>query len=83
MDYSLPGSSIHAISQQKYWNGLPFSSSEDLPNLGVEPTSPALQVDSLSLSHLRIPTYVCMYIHAYITTHTHTDLPFNVSLRPL
>ena len=31
--------------RQEYWNGLPFPSSGDLPNLGIEPvslTSPAL-----------------------------------------
>ena len=29
------------------WNGLPFPSPRDLPNPGIEPRSPALQVDSL------------------------------------
>ena len=33
--------------RQEHWNGLPFFSPEDLPNLGIEPGSPALQVDSL------------------------------------
>ena len=28
------------FSRQEYWNGLPFPLPEDLPNLGVEPTSP-------------------------------------------
>ena len=27
---------------QEYWSGLPFPSPRDLPNLGTEPTSPAL-----------------------------------------
>ena len=35
------------ILQAKYWNGLPFSSPGDLPNLGTEPRSPALEADSL------------------------------------
>ena len=35
------------FSKQEYWNGLPFLSPADLPNPGVEPGSPALQVDSL------------------------------------
>ena len=30
------------FSRQEYWNGLPFSSLEDLPRSGIEPTSPAL-----------------------------------------
>ena len=33
--------------RQEYWCGWPFLSPEDLPNLGIEPRSPALQVDSL------------------------------------
>ena len=28
--------------RQEYWSGLPFCSPEDLPNLGIEPVSPAL-----------------------------------------
>ena len=35
------------LSRQEYWSGLPFSSPGDLPNPGIEPGSPALQVDSL------------------------------------
>ena len=33
--------------RQEYWSGLPFSSPEDLPNPGIEPWSPALQVGTL------------------------------------
>ena len=32
---------------QEYLSGLPFPSSGDLPNPGIEPASPALQADSL------------------------------------
>ena len=35
------------FSRQKYWNGLPFPSPGDLPNSGIEPTSPSLQADAL------------------------------------
>ena len=35
------------FSKLKYWSGLPFPSPGDLPNPGIEPMSPALQVDSL------------------------------------
>ena len=34
------------FSRQKYWSGLPFSSSGDLSDPGIEPSSPALQEDS-------------------------------------
>ena len=30
------------FSRQEYWSGLPFPSSGDLPNPGIEPTPPAL-----------------------------------------
>ena len=39
------------FSQQKYWGGLPCSLPGDLSNPGIEPASPALQVNSLLLSH--------------------------------
>ena len=32
---------------QEYWSGLPFPSPGDLPDPGIELTSPALQADSL------------------------------------
>ena len=42
MDCSLPGSSVHGISRQEYWSGLPFPSPGDLPDPGIELESPAL-----------------------------------------
>ena len=42
------------FSRQEYWSELLFPSPGDLPNPGIEPTSPvfpALQADSLPLSH--------------------------------
>ena len=68
-DCSLPGSSVHGIlcpwnSRQKYWNGLPFPSPWDFPNPGIEPGPPALQADSLLLSHQGNPEilhYTCFY----------------------
>ena len=34
-------------SRKEYWNGLPFPSPVDLPDLGIYPESPALKADSL------------------------------------
>ena len=34
------------LSRQEYCSGLPFPSPGDLPDLGIEPGSPALQADS-------------------------------------
>ena len=46
-DCSLSGSSVHGISRQEYWNGLPFPSPRDLPDPGIEPRSPTLRADTL------------------------------------
>ena len=35
------------LSRQEYWSGLPFPSPRDLPNVEIQPRSPALQTDSL------------------------------------
>ena len=42
MEYIWPGASVHGISRQEQWNGLPFPSPGDLPDLGIKPMSPAL-----------------------------------------
>ena len=46
------------FSRQEYWSELPFPSPGNLPDAGVEPgcsEAPALQADSLSLSHPESP----------------------------
>ena len=35
------------FSRQEYWSGLPFPSPGDLPDPGIELSSPALQADAL------------------------------------
>ena len=42
------------FSRQEYWSGLPFPSSGDLPNSGIEPRSHALQEDDLLFELLGI-----------------------------
>ena len=44
---ALQASLSMGFSKQEYWSGLPFPSPEDLPDLGIEPGSPALQAESL------------------------------------
>ena len=39
LDCSPPGSSVHGIFQEEYWNGLPFPTPEDLPDPGIKPKS--------------------------------------------
>ena len=50
-DCSTPGCSVHVTFQARHWSGLPFPPPGDLPNPGIKAVSPALQVDSLLLSH--------------------------------
>ena len=40
------------FSRQEYWSGLPFPFPGDLSDPGIEPRSPALQVDSLAPTSL-------------------------------
>ena len=47
MDCSPTGTSVHGILQARILDGLSFPSPGDLPDLGIEPTSPALQADAL------------------------------------
>ena len=41
VDYSPPGSSVHAISWARIWSGLSFPSPGDLPDPGIKPLFPA------------------------------------------
>ena len=47
------------FSRQEYWSGLPFPSSGNLPDPGIEPMSPALQADCL-------PTYLEGKLSSYV-----------------
>ena len=47
MECSPPGTTVHGISQQDHWSGLPSPSPGSLPDPGIEPRSPTLQEDSL------------------------------------
>ena len=51
VDWSPPGSSVHGVSQVRILEWVPFPSSEELPNPGIKPVSPALAGRFLPLSH--------------------------------
>ena len=59
------------FSWQEYWSELPFPPPGDLPDSGIEPVSlvfPALQADSLPLSHQGSPgksLKIFLFIHIY------------------
>jgi len=58
------------FSRQEFWSGFPCPPLGDLPDWGIEPTSPvtlALQVDSLPLSHRGSPLLRCMISYLYMT----------------
>jgi len=61
------------FSRQEYWSGLPRLPRGDLPDPGMESRSPALQADSLPLSHL-IHSIKCVYVNP--------SLPVNPTLLP-
>ena len=52
---SLPGSSVYGVLQARILEWLPYPPSGDLPKPGIEPRSPALQVDSLLFEPLGKP----------------------------
>ena len=53
------------ISWQEHWSGFPFPPPGHPLNSGMGPASPALQVDSLLLSHQGSPhIYLCEYYSA-------------------
>ena len=64
------------FSRREYRRGLPFPSPGDLPDPGIEPTSPALAGGSLSLSHQGSPTpplTATLHPHPFIC---HPSFPF-------
>ena len=64
MDCSQPGSSVHGILQARMLELFP--SPGDLPNPGIEPMSPALQVDSLPTEIPGKPINIGLSCHALL-----------------
>ena len=44
--------------RQEYWSGFPFPSLGDLPDPGIEPTSPAMAGEFFNKHHLISESYV-------------------------
>ena len=81
MDYSLPGSSVHGILQARILEWVAMASSRGSSWPGVEsvsPMSPALQVDSLPLSHQGKP-----WILLFLTKKTFFSLHFEAYFHQL
>ena len=60
------------LTSQEYFSGLPFPSPGDLLDPEIEPVSPALQADSLPLSHLE--SHECTWIY-FILKHMLCTVP--------
>ena len=76
INYSPPGSSVHGISRQENWSGLPVLSPRGLPNPGIKPPFSALSERFFTSKHY---IYVCVcvcvyntYIHFFIFTIVYT-----------
>ena len=70
MDCSLPASSVYGILQARILEWVTMPSSRDLPNPGIKPMSPAapaLQMDSLPLSHQGSPTVLLNVLRIFPT----------------
>ena len=68
-------------SRQEYWSGLPFPSSGDLPDPGIEPRSPALQADALTYEPSGKPDGYTVSLYFLMTNSLHSKelfLPFNL-----
>ena len=55
------------FSRQEYWSGLPCPPPGCLLDPEIRPTSPALQADSLPLSHLDIKVYLNEILNSWIS----------------
>ena len=91
-----PGSQSMGFSRQEFWSSLPFPSPAYLPDPGIKPVTPALQVDSLLLSHWGSPfsstalllkpgIVYCAHIALYLDFWTfpwHKSMEHRVSRRP-
>ena len=59
------------FSRQEYWSGLPFPSPGDLPDLGIEPRSPALEADALTSEPQGISKYSPSIVQAIFIFFSH------------
>ena len=62
--------------REEYWSRLPFPSPGDLPDPGIKPVSPALQVDHLPRSHMCM--CVCLYIPGIQRYQAPNEIQFTI-----
>ena len=59
------------FSRQEYWSGLLFTSPGNLPNPGVEPRSPSLQLDSLRTKPPGKLSLLNFLLHSFLPRHNY------------
>ena len=65
------------LSRPEYWSEKPFPSPGDIPNPGIEPRSPTLQVDSLPAEPLALwSTYIFRIVYFLMNQHLYQYCPF-------
>ena len=62
--------------RQEYWSGLPFPSPGDLPDLGIESGSPALQADYLTTELPGKPVAIVIQTKNFRARHMTTKRTF-------
>ena len=75
---SPPGSSVHGISRQEYWSGLPWPSPGDLSNPGIELES----LMSPTLAGRLFTTSTTWEAHEIIVLHAYSVPTTMVKLKP-
>ena len=56
--------------RKEYWSGLPCASPGDIPDPEIKPESPALQADSLLLSHQKVKVKSLSGVRLFLTPWT-------------
>ena len=67
------------FSRQGHWRGLPCTPPGDLPDPGIEPLSPALQVDSLPTWEAQVLLHSSKYAYSAREDPTETHLQFKTN----
>ena len=78
MDCSPAASSVHEMLQARVLEWVAISYSRDLPNPVMEPSSPAFQVDSLSVE---LPGKLCLRVLGFFLILCQGSLQFEASTR--
>ena len=73
MDCRPLGSSVHGVSQARYWSGLPFPSPGDL-------SDPGICISCIAGRFFYIIVYISYIVYVYTHTHTHTHIYIYMSI---